>query len=37
MHAYENGRFTEAVEIFDGLILNDEFVEFLTVPGYKLL
>lgn len=37
MHAYENGRFTEAVELFDGLILNDEFVEFLTLPGYKLL
>jgi malate synthase len=35
--AYENGRFTEAVELFDGLILNDEFVEFLTLPGYKLL
>ncbi|MFP7299613.1 malate synthase A [Neobacillus niacini] len=36
-HAYENGRFTEAVELFDSLILNDEFVEFLTLPGYKLL
>lgn len=36
-HAYENGRFTEAVELFDRLILNDEFEEFLTLPGYKLL
>jgi malate synthase len=35
--AYENGRFTEAIELFDSLILNDEFVEFLTLPGYKLL
>jgi malate synthase len=37
LSAYENGRFTEAIELFDGLILNDEFVEFLTLPGYKLL
>jgi malate synthase len=37
MHAYENGTFTEAVELFDSLILNDEFVEFLTIPGYKFL
>jgi malate synthase len=37
MHAYENGTFTEAVELFDSLILNDEFVEFLTLPGYKFL
>lgn len=36
-HAYENGRFTEAVTLFDGLILNDEFAEFLTLPGYKLI
>jgi malate synthase len=35
--AFENGRFDEAVELFDGLILNDEFEEFLTLPGYKLL
>jgi malate synthase len=35
--AYKTGRFDEAVELFDGLILNDEFEEFLTLPGYKLL
>jgi malate synthase len=35
--AYEGGRFTEAIELFDQLILNDEFVEFLTLPGYELL
>ena len=35
--AYENGRFTEAVELFDSLIINNEFVEFLTLPGYELL
>ncbi|MDQ0201611.1 malate synthase A [Neobacillus ginsengisoli] len=35
--AYKNGRFTEAIELFDQLILNDEFAEFLTLPGYELL
>lgn len=37
LSAYENGTFTEAVELFDSLIINDEFEEFLTIPGYKLL
>ena len=37
LSAYENGRFIEAVELFDSLIIKDEFVEFLTLPGYKLL
>ena len=35
--AFENGRFEEAVGLFDRLILQDEFAEFLTLPGYKLL
>ncbi|GHI00593.1 malate synthase A [Neobacillus kokaensis] len=35
--AYAGGRFDEAVQLFDDLILNDEFVDFLTLPGYKLL
>ncbi|MDP4084033.1 MAG: malate synthase A [Bacillota bacterium] len=35
--AFENGRFTEAVQLFDRLILNDDFADFLTVPGYKFL
>ncbi|NYE08853.1 malate synthase [Bacillus niacini] len=35
--AYKTGCFTEAVKLFDSLIINDEFVEFLTLPGYKLL
>jgi malate synthase len=34
---YEKGRFTEAVELFDRMILNDDFVDFLTLPGYELL
>ena len=35
--AYARGRFDDAVELFDRLILNDEFAEFLTLPGYELL
>jgi malate synthase len=35
--AYENGRFTEAIELFDRMILNDDFADFLTLPGYELL
>ena len=35
--AYQKGRFSEAVQLFDGLILQDEFVDFLTLPGYKNL
>jgi malate synthase len=35
--AFEKGRFDQAVVLFDELILNDEFVEFLTLPGYRAL
>ncbi len=35
--AYENGKFEKAVEIFDQLIDNDEFIEFLTLPAYDLI
>lgn len=35
--AFEDGRFTEAEELFDQLILNDDFAEFLTLSGYELL
>ncbi|WP_066319475.1 malate synthase A [Bacillus sp. FJAT-29814] len=35
--AYANGRFDKAVKLFDDLILNDEFKDFLTLPGYELL
>ena len=34
---FEKGRFEQAVKLFDGLILQDEFVEFLTLPGYQAL
>lgn len=34
---YKNGKFEQAVEIFDMLIKNEEFVEFLTLPAYDLI
>lgn len=34
---YQNGRFSEAIQLFDQLILQDDFVEFLTLPGYEKL
>ncbi|WP_051045225.1 malate synthase A [Halalkalibacterium ligniniphilum] len=34
---FEEGRFSEAVSLFEQLISNDEFEEFLTLPGYQLL
>jgi malate synthase len=37
VQAFEGGRFDEAVELFDRLILNDDFAEFLTIPGYELI
>jgi malate synthase len=35
--AYETGRFKEARDIFDQLVLSDDFVDFLTLPAYSLL
>lgn len=34
---FENGRFEEATELFRELITQDEFIEFLTIPGYEKL
>ncbi len=34
---WERGRFDEAANLFTKLIENDEFEEFLTLPGYQLL
>ncbi|MFJ8237886.1 malate synthase A [Ureibacillus sp. NPDC094379] len=34
-HAYSSGRYDEAAELFKNLIEQDEFVEFLTLPGYE--
>ncbi|MBA4538252.1 malate synthase A [Bacillus aquiflavi] len=35
--AFAKGRFEEAIQLFDKLILNAEFAEFLTLPGYEIL
>jgi malate synthase len=34
---YANGRFEEAVELFDKLIKEEEFAEFLTLPAYDFI
>jgi len=35
--AYDSGRYDEAAELFKSLIEQDEFAEFLTLPGYEKL
>ena len=35
--AFSAGRFEDARKVFDQVALSDEFVEFLTLPAYKLL
>ncbi len=35
--AYENGRFEEAINLFDRLIGEEEYTEFLTLPAYELI
>ncbi|EKN71545.1 malate synthase [Neobacillus bataviensis LMG 21833] len=37
LHGFENGRFDKAVQLYDKLISHDEFVDFLTLPGYEQL
>jgi malate synthase len=34
---YAEGRFAEAIELFRSLSLSDSFVEFLTLPAYRLI
>jgi len=34
---FSGGKFDEARQLFDRITTNDEFVEFLTLPGYALL
>ncbi|TMU84802.1 malate synthase A [Bacillus sp. BHET2] len=34
---YKERRFQEAVHLFDQLIHNDQFTDFLTTPGYQIL
>jgi len=34
---YHSGKFNLAITLFDHLVLNTEFEEFLTLKGYKFL
>jgi len=34
---YNSGRFEEATELFDKLIKDEEFIEFLTLPAYEMI
>ena len=34
---YADGKFSVAVQLFDRLVLTDNYVEFLTLPAYELL
>jgi len=34
---YENGKFKEAIKLFDRLIKEDDFIDFLTLPAYNLI
>jgi malate synthase len=34
---YAKGKFAVARELFDKITTDDEFVEFLTLPGYEKL
>ncbi|MBO0793558.1 MAG: malate synthase A [Ktedonobacteraceae bacterium] len=34
---FEQRKFTPAAEILDGIVINDDFVEFLTLPAYRYL
>ena len=34
---FNNGRFDDAVKLFDGMIRSDDFSDFLTLPAYKYI
>ncbi|MFY3791234.1 malate synthase A [Ureibacillus sp. MALMAid1270] len=34
---YQNGKYEEAAKLFKQLIEQDDFIEFLTLPGYEML
>ncbi len=37
IQAYQKGRFEEAGYLFERLVLQDDFIDFLTVPAYEIL
>jgi malate synthase len=36
-NAYKNGKFEEAVALFNTLMKSDDYIEFLTLPAYEML
>jgi malate synthase len=34
---YAEGRFAEAIELFRSISLSKDFIEFLTIPAYRLI
>ena len=35
--AYKNGKFEQAVALFDELIRSEDFIDFLTLPAYDMI
>lgn len=35
--AYQNGKFSQAISLFNQLVLDQNYIEFLTLPAYKQL
>jgi malate synthase len=36
-NAYQNGKFEQALELFDRLVRDEQFIDFLTLPAYDLI
>ena len=36
-NAYKNGKFEAAITLFDDLVKNDDFIDFLTLPAYDMI
>ena len=35
--AYKNGKFEQAVALFDDLVRSEDFIDFLTLPAYEMI
>ena len=35
--AFENGKFKEAIDLFDELVKSEDFIDFLTLPAYDMI
>jgi len=36
-HRYSSGRFDDAARLMEQITTSDELIDFLTLPGYRLL